>query len=100
LFARSREWSSGEEVDLKNFRPRSAVENPIAAYGLLAVAVVASVQIYFSLRGGGYFIEQWAWGAAAIAVALVGATLMRRYFSTASLGRDQWALVGALVMID
>jgi ABC-type cobalamin transport system permease subunit len=68
-------------------RPRSAVENPIAAYGLLAVAVVASVQIYFSLHLGGYFIEQWAWGAAAMAAALVGAALMPRYFSTASLGR-------------
>ena len=67
-------------------RPRSAVENTIAAYGLLAVVVVASVQIYFSLRGGGYFIEQWAWGASAIAAALVGAAVMPRYFSTASLG--------------
>jgi hypothetical protein len=99
LFARSREWSSGEEVDLKNLRPRSAVENPTAAYGLLAVAVVASVQIYFSLRAGGYFIEQWAWGASAIAAALVGAALVPRYFSTASLGRGQWALVGALVAL-
>jgi O-antigen ligase len=80
-------------------RPRSAVENPIAAYGLLAVAVVASVQIYFSLHLGGYFIEQWAWGAAAIAAALVGAALIRGYFSTASLGRWQWALVGALVAL-
>ena len=80
-------------------RPRSAVENPIAAYGLLAVAVVASVQIFFSLRLGGYFIEQWAWGASAIAAALVGAALIRRYFSTASLGRGQWALVGALVAL-
>ena len=84
-------------------RPRSAVENPIAAYGLVAVGVVASVQIYFSLHLGGYFIEQWAWGASAIAAALVGAALIRGYFSTASLGRWQWALVGALValvMID
>jgi hypothetical protein len=80
-------------------RPRSAVENPIAAYGLLAVAVVASVQIFFSLHLGGYFIEQWAWGAAAIAAALVGAALIPRYFSTASLGREQWALVGALVAL-
>jgi hypothetical protein len=80
-------------------RPRSAVENPTAAYGLLAVAVVASVQIYFSLRAGGYFIEQWAWGASAIAAALVGAALVPRYFSTASLGRGQWALVGALVAL-
>jgi ABC-type cobalamin transport system permease subunit len=80
-------------------RSRSVVENPIAAYGLLAVAVVASVQIYFSLRAGGYFIEQWAWGASAITAALVGAALMRRYFSTASLGRGQWALVGALVAL-
>jgi O-Antigen ligase len=80
-------------------RPRSAVENPIAAYGLLAVAVVASVQIFFSLRLGGYFIGQWSWGAAAIAAALVGAALMPRYFSTASLGRWQWALVGALVAL-
>jgi hypothetical protein len=99
LFALSREWSLGEEVDLKNLRPRSAVENPIAAYGLLAVAVVASVQIFFSLRLGGYFIEQWAWGASAIAAALVGAALMPRYFSTASLGRGQWVLVGALVAL-
>jgi hypothetical protein len=99
LFARSREWSSGEEVDLKNLRPRSAVENSIAAYGLLAVAVVVSVQIYFSLRLGGYFIGQWSWGAAPIAAALVGAALIPRYFSTASLGRWQWALV-ALVVID
>ena len=75
------------------------VENPTAAYGLLAVAVVASVQIFFSLRLGGYFIEQWAWGASAIAAALVGAALIRRYFSTASLGRGQWALVGALVAL-
>jgi hypothetical protein len=75
------------------------VDNPIAAYGLLAVAVVASVQIYFSLRAGGYFIEQWPWGAAAIAAALVGAALVPRYFSTASLGRGQWALVGALVAL-
>ena len=80
-------------------RSRSAVENPIAAYGLLAVAVVASVQIFFSLRLGGYFIEQWAWGASAIAAALVGAALIRGYFSTASLGRWQWALVGALVAL-
>jgi O-Antigen ligase len=75
------------------------VQNPIAAYGLLAVAVVASVQIYFSLRAGGYFIEQWPWGASAIAAALVGAALVPRYFSTASLGRGQWALVGALVAL-
>jgi hypothetical protein len=75
------------------------VENPIAAYGLLAVAVVASVQIFFSLHLGGYFIEQWAWGASAIAAALVGAALIRGYFSTASLGRGQWALVGALVAL-
>jgi O-antigen ligase len=75
------------------------VENPIAAYGLLAVAVVASVQIFFSLHLGGYFIEQWAWGAAAIAAALVGAALVPRYFSTASLGRGQWAQVGALVAL-
>jgi O-Antigen ligase len=75
------------------------VQNPIAAYGLLAVAVVASVQIYFSLRDGGYFIEQWPWGASAIAAALVGAALVPRYFSTASLGRGQWALVGALVAL-
>jgi O-Antigen ligase len=99
LFPLARQWSSGEEVDLKNLRLRSAVENPIAAYGLLAVAVVASVQIYFSLRGGGYFIEQWSWGASAIAAALVGAALIRGYFSTASLGRWQWALVGALVAL-
>jgi len=75
------------------------VENLIAAYGLLAVAVVASVQIFFSLRSGGYFVEQWYWGASAIAAALVGAALIRGYFSTASLGRWQWALVGALVAL-
>jgi O-Antigen ligase len=75
------------------------VENPIAAYGLLAVVVVASVQIFFSLRSGGYFVEQWYWGASAIAAALVGAALIRGYFSTASLGRWQWALVGALAAL-
>jgi hypothetical protein len=99
MFPLARQWSSGEEVDLKNLRPRSAVENPLAAYGLLAVVVVASVQIFFSLLLGGYFIEQWVWGASAIAATLVGAALIRGYFSTASLGRWQWALVGALVAL-
>jgi O-antigen ligase len=94
-------YRSGGEVDLKGLRPHSAVGNPIEAYyGLLAVGVVASVQIFFSLRSGGYYVEQWYWGAAAIAATVVGAALIgRHYFSTASVGRGQWTLVGALVLL-
>nr|MDP9488451.1 hypothetical protein [Actinomycetota bacterium] len=68
-------------------------------YGLFAVLAVASVQLFFSLRSGGFFPEQWYWGAAAVAVSLVGAAFVPGYFSCASLGRKQWALAGALFLL-
>nr|MDP9479109.1 hypothetical protein [Actinomycetota bacterium] len=68
-------------------------------YGLFAVLLVAAIQVFFSMRSGGYFAEQWYWGAAAVAVSLVGAAFVPGYFSSASLGRKQWALAGALFLL-
>jgi O-antigen ligase/polysaccharide polymerase Wzy-like membrane protein len=66
-------------------------------YGLLAVAVVSLTQLFFSLHKGGYFPDQWYWGASAIAIALVGAALVPGYFS--SLRRGQWVLLGTLLAL-
>jgi hypothetical protein len=68
-----------------------------AGYGFLAVVVVAAVQVYVSLRDGGYFPEQWYWCAAAIGATLAGAVLVPGYFS--SVGRKQWALAETLVVL-
>lgn len=75
---------------------RGSLDSP---YGLLAAAVVASVQLFFSLYAGGYDPEQWTWGAAAISASLVGALLVPGYLSGSSLSYGQWALVGALALL-
>ena len=72
--------------------------DPSRFYGLFAVLLVASVELFFSLRKGGFFLEQWYWGAA-IVVALVGAALVPGYLSSPSVGRKQWALAGALLVL-
>jgi O-antigen ligase len=68
-------------------------------YGLFAVLVVASVQIFFSLHDGGFHVQQWFWGFGAIMVALVGAALVPGYLSSPSVGRRQWALAGTLFLL-
>lgn len=73
--------------------------NAAALYGLFAVLVVAAVEIFFSLRGGGYFPEQWYWGVAAVAVALAGAALVPGYLTSSSVGIKQWALASTLLLL-
>lgn len=93
VYSTSRGWI----LNLEGLKSRVAAKDPTAAYGLLAVAVVALIQLFFSLRSGGYFIEQWYWGASAVAVALLGAALVPGYLSSA--GRKQWALAGTLIVL-
>lgn len=65
-------------------------------YGLLVVLALAVIQLLFSLNDGGYYVPQWYPGAVAVSVMIVVATLVPGYFS---LGRKQWAVVGALVAL-
>lgn len=81
--------------DQEEEQQRSLATWLVPGYGLLAVVVVSSIQLFFSVQRGGYFISQWYWGASAVAVALVVAVLIPGYFS--NLRRAQWALVGTLL---
>src|SRR3712207_4374903 len=83
----------------EGLRARLARWDPASYYGLFAVLVVVSVELYFSLRGGGYFPQQWYWGAAVIAAALGGAALIPGYLTSSSVGRKQWTLAGALFVL-
>ena len=83
----------------EGLRARLAQRDLAYFYGPFAVLIVASVQLFFSLRSGGYFAEQWYLGAAVISVALLVSAFVPGYFSAASLGRKQWALVGALLLL-
>ncbi len=87
----------GAGSDADDPRPHSVSAWLARWYGLLAVAVVSLTQLFFSLHKGGYFPDQWFWGASAIAIALVGAALVPGYFS--SLRRGQWVLLGTLVAL-
>lgn len=89
--------ASGLEPRPVGLRARLARRDPASYYGLFAVLVLASVQLYFSLRGGGYFPEQWYWGAALVAAALGGAVFVPGYLTSSSVGPKQWALAGALL---
>ncbi len=71
----------------------------VPGYGLLAVAIVSLIQLFFSLHRGGYFVQQWYWGASAVAVAVIVAALIPGYLWNSSLGRAQWALVGTLLAL-
>lgn len=83
----------------EGLRARLARRDLAYFYGLFAVVVVALVQLYFSLRGGGYFPGQWYWGAAAVAAALGGAAFVPGYLTSPSVGPRQWALTGALFVL-
>jgi hypothetical protein len=87
----------GAGSDADDPRPHSVSAWLARWYGLLAVAVVSLTQLFFSLHKGGYFPDQWYWGASAIAIALVGAALVPGYFS--SLRRGQWVLLGTLLAL-
>lgn len=88
--------ASGLEPRSGGLRARLARRDLASYYGLFAVIAAASVQLYFSLRGGGYFPEQWYWGAALVAAALGGAVFVPGYLTASSVGPKQWALAGAL----
>jgi hypothetical protein len=91
--------ASCRELRTQGLRARVAQRGLAHFYGLFAVLVVASVQIFFSLQQGGYNTAQWYWGVGAIMAAVFGAALVPGYLSSPSVGRKQWALAGALLLL-
>lgn len=93
----------GEKTDSRSEKSSvpvgvSAGSRAVVLYGLAAVFVVMAVEVFFSVHRGGYFPQQWSLGAAAIAVALIGAAAVPGYLSFASVGRWPWVVAGALLV--
>lgn len=91
----------GEKTDGRTKKGSSSEvsgSRAVVLYGLAAVVVVMAVEVFFSVHRGGYFPQQWSLGAAAIAIALIGAAAVPGYLSFSTVGRPQWAVAGALLV--